>query len=122
MPARLPGPLTHACAARPAQGLEEHGVGKWREMITQHPELRRYDDQFVRLKAGRLLGTQSLARHVGWRGGRAAVDAERERHRAIGERLGCWKAGVLVEDDHGSVAAALREAAAEAAAAEGAAA
>lgn len=38
---------------------------------------------------------------------RAAVDAEQAANRAIGEATGCWKAGVLVEDDAGSVAAAL---------------
>jgi hypothetical protein len=38
---------------------------------------------------------------------RAAVDAEHTANRAIGEATGCWKAGVLVEDDAGSVAAAL---------------
>ena len=38
------------------------------------------------------------------------MDAEREKHKAIGERLGCWKAGVLVENDSGDVAKALAEA------------
>jgi hypothetical protein len=28
---------------------------------------------------------------------------------AIGVKTGCWKAGVLVEDDNGSVAMALKE-------------
>jgi len=46
---------------------------------------------------------------VGWRGDRAAVDAEYAKHKALGERLKCWKGGVLVEDDHGSVAKALNE-------------
>jgi len=35
------------------------------------------------------------------------VDAEQAANRAIGEATGCWKAGVLVEDDDGSVAKAL---------------
>lgn len=84
-------------------------MGKWREIISEHPELKRYDEQFMRIKAARLLGTQSLARHVGWKGDRAAVAAEREKHRLLGEKLGCWKAGVLVEDNQGSVAKALAE-------------
>lgn len=91
------------------QGLERFGVGKWKDIILEYPELKRYDDQFIRVKASRLLGTQSLARHVGWKGDRAAVDAEREKHRVIGEKTGCWKSGVLVEDDKGSVAKALEE-------------
>lgn len=40
---------------------------------------------------------------MGWTGGRAAVEAEYERNKRIGEATGCWKAGVLVEDDRGSV-------------------
>lgn len=84
-------------------------MGKWKEIINEYPELRRYDEQYIRIKTSRLLGTQSLARHVGWKGNRAAVDAEREKHKTLGERLGCWKNGVLVEDNHGSVAKALAE-------------
>ena len=42
-------------------------------------------------------------------GDRAAVDAQRELNKAIGEKTGCWKAGVLVENDAGSVAKALAE-------------
>lgn len=106
---RSRNPIRTILSPRSIQGLEKHGVGKWREMINEFPELKRYDEQFIRIKASRLLGTQSLARHVGWKGDRAAVDAEREAHRQLGERLGCWKAGVLVEDDHGSVAKALAE-------------
>lgn len=102
------------------QGLERFGVGKWKEMIREYPEvgagavvrciamglamcrgqpdswsapaidaaallvhtpscnsashppaqLARYKDTDVRVHAGRLLGAQSLARHVGWKGAR----------------------------------------------------
>lgn len=54
------------------QGLERYGVGKWREMINSFPELSRYKDTDVRVHAGRLLGAQSLARHVGWKGERGS--------------------------------------------------
>ena len=53
------------------------------------------------------MGSQSLARYPNWKGDRAAVDAEQARNRALGEQTGCWKSGVLVEDDNGSVAKAL---------------
>lgn len=46
---------------------------------------------------------QSLLSH------RDAVDAERTDNKAIGDTTGCWKAGVLVEDDAGSVRKALNE-------------
>jgi len=91
------------------QGIEKHGVGKWREIIQDHADLSRYDDQFIRLKTARLLGTQSLARHMGWRGDSIAVQKEYEFHKKLGEELGCWKGGVLVENDQGSVAQALAE-------------
>ena len=37
------------------------------------------------------------------------MDAERAVNKAIGDRTGCWKAGVLVEDDAGSVKKALND-------------
>ncbi|KAI8104316.1 hypothetical protein M9434_002874 [Picochlorum sp. BPE23] len=91
------------------KGIEKHGVGKWRDIIEDHTELCRYDDQFIRLKTARLLGIQSLARHMGWKGDAAAVEAEYAKHKKIGEALGCWKGGVLVENDAGQVAQALAE-------------
>jgi hypothetical protein len=89
------------------QGLEKHGVGRWREIIQEHQELKRYDEQYIRIKVARLLGIQSLARHMGWKGDRAAVEREHAKHRQLGEELGCWKGGMLVEDDSGSVSKAL---------------
>lgn len=35
--------------------------------------LPRWDDQTLRVKASKLLGSQSLARYVGWRGDRLAL-------------------------------------------------
>jgi len=68
--------------------------------------LPRWDETALRIKASRLLGTQSLARYPGWRGDRAAVAAEAARNRAVGEAAGCWKGGVLVDDGSGAVPAA----------------
>lgn len=50
-----------------------------------------------------------MVRYVGWKGNREAVDAEYEKNKAIGAKTGCWKGGVLVEDDNGSVRKALEE-------------
>jgi hypothetical protein len=97
------------------QGLEKHGVGKWREIGEEL--LPGWDDQQLRVKASRLMGTQSLARHVGWKGDRKAVEAEYAQHKRIGEATCCWKGGVLVEDDNGSVKRYLEWAAAAAEAA-----
>ncbi len=50
------------------QGLEKYGVGRWGEISAQL--LPRWDDQTLRVKASKLLGSQSLARYVGWQGNR----------------------------------------------------
>eukprot|EP00198_Chlamydomonas_reinhardtii_P010015 XP_001699352.1 predicted protein [Chlamydomonas reinhardtii] len=84
------------------KGLEVHGVGKWREINRDYLK-GQWDDQQVRIRAARLLGSQSLVRYMGWKGSKAKVDAEYAKNKAIGEATGCWKAGQLVEDDHGSV-------------------
>ena len=68
---------------------------------------RQWDETALRIKASRLMGSQSLARYPNWKGSRAEVDAEQARNRALGEQTGCWKSGVLVEDDYGSVAKAI---------------
>ena len=99
------------------KGLETFGVGGWRAMVDNL--LPRWDETALRIKAGRLMGTQSLARYVGWKGSRERVDAEFAKNKELGEATGCWKGGVLVEDDAGSVAAELARRAAAAAAAGG---
>lgn len=43
-------------------------------------------------------------RHTHTSSNRAAVDRERAANKAIGDATGCWKGGVLVEDNEGSVA------------------
>ena len=54
---------------RSCQGLEQHGIGKWREISEKF--LPRWDDQALRLKAVRLMGSQSLARYIGWKGSKS---------------------------------------------------
>ena len=88
-------------------GIEKHGIGKWREIIGDSGDLTRYDETTVRVKASKLMGTQSLARHVGWKGDQAAVEQEYAKHKRIGEATGCWKSGYLVENEEGAVAKAL---------------
>ena len=45
----------------------------------------------------------------GWIGTKAEVEAEYERNKAIGLATGCWKGGILVENDHGDAMKAIRE-------------
>ena len=53
------------------QGLEKHGVGKWSDINAEL--LPKWDEQALRIKATKLLGSQSLARYVGWKGDRSAA-------------------------------------------------
>lgn len=52
------------------QAVEKHGIGSWREISEQY--LPKWDDQAIRIKASRLMGSQSLARYIGWKGNRYA--------------------------------------------------
>lgn len=80
-------------------------MGAWRDIRASL--LPEWDETALRVKASRLLGSQSLARYPGWKGDRAAVEAEQRRNKAVGDATGCWKSGVLVENDAGAVAAYL---------------
>uniref|UniRef100_A0A7S0UMB0 Myb-like domain-containing protein n=1 Tax=Polytomella parva TaxID=51329 RepID=A0A7S0UMB0_9CHLO len=89
------------------KGLQIYGVGKWRQIATTLLPL--WDEQQLRIRSAKLLGTQSLARYVGWKGDKAAVDASYAFNKRVGEITGCWKAGTLVENDSQSVAKYLEE-------------
>ena len=93
------------------EGLHTFGVGEWMKMKEHfHNELGEWTTLDLRVKASRMLGTQSLSRYPkGWKGTKAEVDLEYEKHKEIGEKTGCWKSGTLVEDDDGSVAKLLKE-------------
>lgn len=84
-------------------GLEAHGVGEWSTMKGADKVLADWDTLTLRVKASRMMGTQSLARYPkGWKANKATVDGEYAKHKRVGEATGCWKSGTLVEDDHGS--------------------
>mmetsp|Transcript_25891 Transcript_25891/g.49223 ORF Transcript_25891/g.49223 Transcript_25891/m.49223 type:complete len:157 (+) Transcript_25891:117-587(+) len=89
------------------QGIEEYGVGEWNKV--KEALLPKWEAQQLRIKASRLFGSQSLARYNGSKFTQSQVEAEYAQNKAIGEQTGCWKAGVLVEDDNGSVMLALKE-------------
>ncbi|KXZ48497.1 hypothetical protein GPECTOR_27g667 [Gonium pectorale] len=85
------------------KGLEVHGVGKWREIAADFLRGGKWDDTAVRMHAARLIGSQNLARYVGWKGDKATVEAEYAKNKAIGETTGCWKGGMLVDDCNGTL-------------------
>lgn len=43
-------------------------MGRWREAMSAYPALAAFDGTTLRIRTAAALGTQSLARHAGWRG------------------------------------------------------
>ena len=84
------------------EALATLGVGSWKEARAKL--LPAWDETALRVKASRLFGSQSLARYAGWKGDRASVETEYKKNKAAGDATGCWKSGVLVENDAGDVA------------------
>jgi len=91
------------------KGIEKYGIDptSWKKIIEEFCPGR--DVLFIRIKASRAIGSQGLNRYHGWIGTKEEVKAEYERNKAIGLATGCWKGGILVENDHGDAAAAIRK-------------
>ena len=91
------------------KGIEKFGIdpSSWKKIIEEFCPGR--DVLFIRIKASRLIGSQGLNRYHGWIGTKDEVIAEYERNKAIGLATGCWKGGILVENDHGDAMKAIRE-------------
>jgi hypothetical protein len=82
-------------------GIQEHGVGNWCRIA--ETVLQSWDVKTIRTRTCRLLGSQDLKRYTGWKGSKIQIRQERDRNRNLGKRLGCWKNGMLVENDCGDV-------------------
>jgi hypothetical protein len=89
------------------RGLEQYGVGKWRQMADDM--LKGWDDTSIRLKAAKLLGSQNLSRYYGRCITKAQAEAELQANKQLGAQTGCWKNGMLVDDDSGTLAAHFRQ-------------
>ena len=91
------------------KGIEKYGIdpSSWKKIIEEFCPGR--DVLFIRIKASRVIGSQGLNRYHGWIGTKEEVQAEYQRNKAIGEATGCWKGGILVENDHGHAMAAIRK-------------
>ena len=91
------------------RGIAKHGIdpSSWRKIIDEFCPGR--EVLFIRIKASRLIGSQGLNRYHGWSGTKEEMIAEYNRNKAIGEATGCWKGGILVENDHGHAMEAIRK-------------
>ena len=87
------------------KGLDSHGVGAWNPIREQL--LPSWDNNTLRLKTCRLLGIQNLSTFQGFLITEKEVEAIQAAHHKLGEQTGCWKGGMLVEDDNGTLAAAM---------------
>jgi hypothetical protein len=93
------------------RGIETLGCGAWGPI--QNTLLPAWKNSELRIKAARLLGRQNIKAYNGWKASAAMLDVERERNKAIADRIKAetgqdrWKNNVLVADDDGLVAAAI---------------
>ncbi|KAL6064464.1 HTH myb-type domain-containing protein [Balamuthia mandrillaris] len=87
------------------EGVEKYGIGEWAKI--KEESLPEWSVLELRVKMSRLIGRQSLVQYKGWKGTEEDVRAEHEKNKALGLELGCWKGGVLVNDDGGQVLRAL---------------
>jgi hypothetical protein len=84
-------------------GLSKYGVGKWRDI--GQDMLQGWDDHSIRIKAAKLLGCQNLSWFYDRRYSKAEAQAVFERNQQLGAATGCWKNGMLVDDDRGTLKA-----------------
>ena len=79
------------------QGIELYGVGKWREISNHLPD---WNDNELRSRTGKLLGSQSLAPYIGWRGRKYAVHPPVQAHpnRALGQLGGIWNTRMMLHE------------------------
>jgi len=83
------------------EGIQRYGVGNW--VSIRETLLPGWDANELRVKTSQLLGRQSLKLYKGWHGNESMIRAEFERNRQLALELGCWKGGLLVNDDEGKV-------------------
>jgi len=88
-------------------GLEKYGVGNWSQI--QLHFLPDWGGAELRIKTARLLGRQSIVAYHGQKLTEEMIAREYEWNKALGEEVGCWKGGVLVNDDAGVVATRIEE-------------
>ncbi|WIA18127.1 hypothetical protein OEZ85_009605 [Tetradesmus obliquus] len=84
-------------------GLAKHGIGRWRDI--GQDMLPGWDDHSIRIKAAKLLGCQNLSWYYGRRFSRVEAQAEFEKNQQLGAVTGCWKNGMLVDDERGTLKA-----------------
>eukprot|EP00878_Enallax_costatus_P012768 GHUV01013332.1.p1 GENE.GHUV01013332.1~~GHUV01013332.1.p1 ORF type:complete len:206 (+),score=55.18 GHUV01013332.1:187-804(+) len=102
------------------RGLEKYGVGKWRDIGDDL--LHGWDDHNIRVKTAKLLGCQNLSWYHGRKFTKLEAEAEFEQNKQLGAQTGCWKNGMLVDDERGTLRAHFQARQAATAAAAGAAA
>jgi len=89
------------------QGLALYGVGGWRDIKSKL--LPKWDENTLRVKSCRLIGCQNLKRYASWKPTRNQIEEAFKKNKKLGSSLGCWKAGMLVDNDNKDVEKALEK-------------
>ncbi|QDZ24136.1 hypothetical protein A3770_12p66540 [Chloropicon primus] len=89
------------------EGLALYGVGGWRDIKSKL--LPKWDENTLRVKSCRLIGCQNLKRYASWKPTRNQIEEAFKKNKKLGSSLGCWKAGMLVDNDNKDVEKALEK-------------
>ena len=89
-------------------GILKYGIGSWKDIQT-NCGLKDWTGPELSAKTKRIIGRQSIQSYSGWKGNKDQIQREYNKNKEIGTQLGCWKGGVLVNDEGGAVAEALKK-------------
>eukprot|EP01091_Cochliopodium_minus_P010674 TRINITY_DN287_c2_g1_i1.p1 TRINITY_DN287_c2_g1~~TRINITY_DN287_c2_g1_i1.p1 ORF type:complete len:166 (-),score=47.95 TRINITY_DN287_c2_g1_i1:153-650(-) len=89
-------------------GILRYGIGNWKDIIS-NCGLQEWTGPELSAKTKRIIGRQSIQSYTNWKGDKDQIAKEYNKNKEIGMQLGCWKGGVLVNDEEGKVAEALKK-------------
>ena len=83
------------------EGIGLYGVCHWSEI--RRKLLPEWDEVELRVKACRLLGVQNIETYDNWKGDEKQIREEYEKNKALGEKKGLWKYGLLLDESYGDL-------------------
>lgn len=83
-------------------GISLYGIGNWKQIQT-NCDLEEWLGSELSTKTRKIIGRQSLRLYNNWKGSKEDCEKEFKKNKEIGEKLGCWRGGVLVNDNNGEV-------------------
>ena len=89
------------------EGIGLYGICHWSEI--RRKLLPEWDEVELRVKACRLLGVQNIETYDNWKGDEKQIREEYEKNKALGEKKGLWKYGLLLDESYGDLCLAEEE-------------